>query len=123
MTEIDEELKWICDICGDPLGRNSYVTKVTTVTGEVIQAEDGRVTDMEPKFPSETEHLCYTCYTKKYKAAEVLRTCLKVVAQVIELLEDEANDDFYNPKESTEKLNELVVYIAESLPALQKEAE
>ena len=120
----DEEIEWNCNICEDPLDRNSYVTMVTTVTGQVVKAEDGRVIDMEPQFPPETEHLCYTCYSKKYKEpVKTLRTCVKVVANVIELLEAEANDDFYNPKEALDKLNELVVYIADVLPSLSQKEE
>ena len=59
----NEDIEWNCEICGDTLGRNSYVTMVTTSTGEVVKVEDGRVIDMEPQFPVETEHLCFTCYT------------------------------------------------------------
>lgn len=46
---------------------------------------------------------------------KVLRTVLGVIANVIELLEAEANDGFYNPKAGLDKLNELVVYIAGQL--------
>lgn len=117
MYEHDEEIEWNCEKCGDPLNRHSYVTRVTTVTGEVIKAEDGRIIDMEPQFPPEEENLCYNCYTKKYKEpVEALRAALGTVAHVIELLEGEANDDFYNPKEALDKLNDLVVYIAGALP-------
>ena len=121
MKEFDfdnKDIEWLCDgPCGDTLGRNSYVTMVTTSTGEVIQAEDGRVIDMEPQFKPEVEHLCFTCYSAKYKdPADALRVTLGVVANVVELLEDETNDDFYNPKQALEKLNKLVVYIAEVLP-------
>jgi len=120
----NEDVEWTCEGCEDPLGEHSYVTKVTTVTGQVIKAEDGRVTDMEPQFPPETEHLCYTCYSQKYKdPVENLRTCMKVVANVIELLEADANDDFYNPKAALDKLNELVVYIAENLPPVVEKIE
>ena len=120
----DEEIEWNCEDCGDPLDRFSYVTKVTRVTGEVVKAEDGRVIDMEPQFPPEEENLCYTCYSKKYKEpVEALRTCVNVVANVIELLEAETNDDFYNPKEALDKLNELVVYIADVLPSLSQKEE
>ena len=119
----NEDVLWNCEICGDELGRNSYDTMVTTSTGEVVKAEDGRVIDMEPQFPVETEHLCFTCYSAKYKdPVKTLRTVLGVIANVIELLEAEANDDFYNPKAGLDKLNELVVYIAKVLPSLsQKE--
>ena len=77
------EDKWICKICGDSRDKNSYVTTVTTVTGQVLKAdEDGRVIDVEPKFPIETEHLCYTCYEKKYKEpAEQLEAIKKLVEQ------------------------------------------
>jgi len=118
MYEQEEKLEWTCEDCEDKLDRNSYVTKVTIVTGEVIKAEDGyNVIDMEPQFPPEVEHLCYSCFTKKYKQpTEALRACLGTIAYIIELLEAEANDDFYNPKEALDRLNKLVVYIAEHLP-------
>ena len=119
----NEDIQWNCDICEDPLDRNNNVTKVVTSNGEVIKAEDGHVIDMEPQFPVETEHLCYPCYQAKYKEPiKTLRTVVGVVANVVELLEADANDDFYNPKAALEKLNELVVHIAGVLPSLsQKE--
>ncbi len=120
----NEDIEWNCDICEDPLGRNSNVTMVTTANGEVIKAEDGRVIDMEPQFAVETEYLCFTCYQAKYKdPVKTLRTVVGVIANVIELLEAEANDDFYNPKAGLEKLNELVVYIAGTLPSLSQKEE
>lgn len=120
----NEDIEWNCDICGDPLDRNSYVTMVTTSTGEVVKAEEGRVIDMEPQFPVETEHLCFTCYQAKYKdPVKTLRTVVGVIANVIELLEAEANDDFYNPKAALDKLNKLVVYIAGVLPSLSQKEE
>lgn len=45
-----------------------------------------------------------------------MKHCLSEVAGAIELLESESNDDFYNPKETLDKLNELVVYIAGQQP-------
>ena len=117
MDEFDfdnEDISWNCGICEDPLDRNSYVTMVTTVTGEVIKAEDGRVIDMEPKFLPEVEHLCYNCYTKKYKQpVETLRTCLGTIARTIELIE---GGIITGGLGALDKLNELVVYISENLP-------
>lgn len=77
------EDKWICKNCGESRDRNSYVTMVTTVTGQVLKVEDeGRVVDVEPKFPIETEQLCYACYEKKYKEpAEQLEAIKKLVEQ------------------------------------------
>ena len=123
MNEFDfdnEDIEWTCENCEDKFDRNGYVTKVTIVTGEVIKAEDGyRVIDMEPQFPPQVEHLCYNCYSKKYKEpGEALRVALGTVANVIELLEAEANDDFYNPKEALDRLNKLVVYLADYVPPL-----
>lgn len=112
------DIEWNCEgPCGDTLGRNSYVTMVTTSTGEVVKAEKGRVIDMEPQFPVETEYLCFTCYAAKYKdPLETLRVSLKVIANSIELMDDGEHRAAY------EKLNELVVYIAGVLPSLsQKE--
>ena len=63
-----DEVKWICTNCGCSFGGNSYATMVTILTGQVLKAENnGRVIDVEPKFPVETEQLCYTCYQKKYE--------------------------------------------------------
>ena len=112
-----EELEWTCTDCEDTLDRNSYVTMVNTVTGEVIKAEDGRVIDMEPKFPPKIEHLCYTCWHKKYKQPmEALRACLGTIAAIIELVEDLDDFDGLAVKEAVDKLNDLVVYIAGVLP-------
>ena len=121
----NEDIEWNCEgSCGESLGRHSYVTMVTITTGEVVKAEDGRVIDMEPQFKPEIENLCYTCYAAKYKdPVKALRTVVGVVANVIELLEAEANDDFYNPKAALDKLNELVVYIAGVLPSLSQKEE
>ncbi len=113
----NEDVSWNCDICGDKLGRDSYVTVVTTSTGEVIKAEDGRLIDMEPQFPAEIEHLCYSCWSKKYKEpVETLRTVLGVIANIIELVENLDDFDGLAVKEAVDKLNDLVVHIAGVLP-------
>ena len=113
----NEGIEWICDgPCGDTLGRNSNVTMVTTANGEVIKAEDGRVIDMEPQFPVETEYLCFTCYQARYKTPlETLRTVLRVINNVVNHIEAD------NPNAATEKLSELVLYIADTLPKVPQE--
>ena len=112
----NEDIEWNCDICGDTLTRNSSVNKVVTSNGEVIKAEDGHVIDMEPQFPVETEHLCFTCYQAKYKTPlETLRTVLRVIDNVVNHIEAD------NPNAATEKLSELVVYIADVLPKVPQE--
>jgi hypothetical protein len=108
----DEELTWTCNDCGEICERNTYATMVTILTGEVTKAaEDGRVIDVEPQFPVETEQLCYLCFDKKYKEpVKALRSCLAAIANTIELMDSDEH------KKAYDKLNDLVVYIAGVLP-------
>lgn len=121
-----ESINWKCDgECNEQLGTHSYAMLVSNV--QVLEVDDeGRIT-ASTSTGQQDEQLCYSCFTKKYKdRAEdldaALRHCLREAANAVELLEAESNDDFYNPKATLDKLNELVVYIAGQLHPKEGEA-